>query len=220
VAGRALCEALGIAPLDDSVALAAAFGLLHPRVRSVVEMGMESQRFLSLAPDEVSGRLRIEDIAMGHKCAAGSGSFLEHMRRRLNYASIEEFALAAAETEPPATLSGRCSVFTESDIVHLYQKGTPRERIAAGIHQAICRNYRCAMVKTKEVVPQVAFVGGVSANPAVRKYLRQELGLEEDLFVPAEARASCPNSSIPNSAGDITLPMGPGYAVPLPSTPT
>lgn len=188
-AGRILCEVLGIAPVDESVALAAAIGTLHPDVRTVIEMGMESQRFLVLAPDEVSGRLRIEDAGMGHKCAAGSGSFLEHMRKRLNYASIEEFAQVAAETEPPATLSGRCAVFTESDIVHLYQKGTPRERIAAGIHQAICRNYRSAMVKGKEIRPRVAFVGGVSSNPAIVKFLHQELGLAAgSLFIPEHAR--------------------------------
>lgn len=188
-AGRALCQALGIEPLDDSVAIAAACGARHPEVRTVVEMGMESQRFLTLAPDELTGRLRIEESTLGHKCAAGSGSFLEHMRRRLNYASIDEFAQVAAETEPPATLSGRCSVFTESDIVHLYQKGTPRERIAAGIHQAICRNYRSAMVKVTEVRPKVAIIGGVALNPAVVKYLRIEMGIDQDaLLVPEDAR--------------------------------
>lgn len=188
-AGRTLCEVLGLQPVDESTALAAALGLLHPETRSVVEMGMESQRFLTLTPDEVSGRLRIDEVGMGHKCAAGSGSFLEHMRKRLNYATIEEFATVAEQTEQPATLSGRCGVFTESDIVHLYQKGTPRERIAAGIHQAICRNYRCAMMKGREAVAKVAFVGGVSLNPAVTKYLRQELGLTDgNLFVPPHAR--------------------------------
>lgn len=188
-AGRALCQALGIEALDDSVTLAAACSARYPAVRSIVEMGMESQRFLTLAPDELTGRLRIEESNLGHKCAAGSGSFLEHMRKRLNYGSIGEFAQVAAETEPPATLSGRCSVFTESDIVHLYQKGTPRERIAAGIHQAICRNYRAAMVKGIAIRPKVAVVGGVALNPAVIKYLRIELGVEEDaLFVPEDAR--------------------------------
>ncbi len=86
-------------------------------------------------------------------------------------ASIEEFARVALETENPATLSGRCAVFTESDIVHLYQKGTPRERIAAGIHQAICRNYRSAIARGKEFADKMLFIGGVSQNPAVRKYL-------------------------------------------------
>ncbi|MDH7568010.1 MAG: hypothetical protein QHJ73_00290, partial [Armatimonadota bacterium] len=58
-AGRALCQVLEIDPIDDSLALAAAFEHLHPEVRTVVEMGMESQRFLALAPDEVTGRLRV-----------------------------------------------------------------------------------------------------------------------------------------------------------------
>ncbi|MBI3946695.1 MAG: hypothetical protein HY321_12300 [Armatimonadetes bacterium] len=189
-AGRTLCRVLGIEATDESVALAAAFARLYPDVRSVIGMGMESQRFLVLEPDEVTGRLRIEESTMGHKCAAGSGSFLEHMRKRLNYPSTEEFARVAVETESPATLSGRCAVFTESDIVHLYQKGTPRERIAAGVHQAICRNYVACMVKGREARPRVALIGGVALNPAVVKYLALELGLGDGaLFVPEYCRA-------------------------------
>ena len=71
----------------------------------------------------------------------------------------------ALETESPASLSGRCAVFTESDITHLYQKGTPRNRIAAGVHQAISRNYRSAIARGKEFRDKVAFIGGVSENP-------------------------------------------------------
>src|SRR4030042_6008317 len=108
-------------------------------------MGRETQKYLRLNYDAVADRLLLDDANLSSKCAAGSGSFLDHMARRLNYASIGEFARVANETENPASLSGRCAVFTESDIVHLYQKGTPRERIAAGAHQAACRNYRPAL---------------------------------------------------------------------------
>jgi ATPase subunit of ABC transporter with duplicated ATPase domains len=127
---------------------------------SVIEMGRESQKYLLFERDPVSGRLLVEDSNLGNKCASGSGSFLDHMARRLNYSSIEEFARVALETESPASLSGRCAVFTESDITHLYQKGTPRNRIAAGIHQAISRNYRSAIARGKEFRDKIAFIGG------------------------------------------------------------
>jgi len=112
--------------VDDSVALVAAVNRFYPQARTVIEMGRETQRYLALEFDEVSGRLVLTDSSLGAKCAAGTGSFLDHMVRRLNYPSIETFAQVALETPDPATLSGRCGVFTESDIVHLYQKGTPR----------------------------------------------------------------------------------------------
>jgi len=177
---------LGAEPVDEPNALVAACDLLYPAARTVIEMGRETQKLLTLTHDETSGRLLMDEVSFGSKCAAGSGSFLDHMARRLNYESIAEFARVSREVENPATLSGRCAVFTESDIVHLYQKGTPRERIAAGVHQAISRNYRSSIVRGMEMVDEVLFIGGVSQNPAVRKYLAAELGMaEERIVVPA-----------------------------------
>ena len=178
-------ELLGAEPVDEANAIAAACDLLYPGARTVIEMGRETQKYLRFQWDDVAGRLLLDEATLSSKCAAGSGSFLDHMAVRLNFGSVEQFARVAHDTENPATLSGRCAVFTESDIVHLYQKGTPRERIAAGIHQAISRNYRSAIARGKEFVDEVLFIGGVSQNPAVRKYLAQELGLApERIIVP------------------------------------
>ncbi len=185
---RQVAELLGVEPVDEPNAIAAACNLLYPRARTIIEMGRETQKYLRFQWDEVAGRLLLDDAGLSSKCAAGSGSFLDHMARRLNFTSIGEFAKVAGETENPASLSGRCAVFTESDIVHLYQKGTPRDRIAAGVHQAVCRNYRSAIARGKEFEDQILFIGGVSLNPTVRKYLANELGVaEERIIVPDHA---------------------------------
>jgi len=183
-----LSELLGADRIDEPNALAASINRYYPDVRTVIEMGREGQKYLLFDKDDVSGRLLLADSNLGNKCAAGSGSFLDHMSKRLNFNGIDDFAKVALETQNPATLSGRCSVFTESDIVHLYQKGTPRERIAAGIHQAICRNYRSSFARGKQFRDKVAFIGGVSENPAVVKYLSDELGLNGSLFIPEHNR--------------------------------
>lgn len=183
-----LHEILGVDAVHEPNALAAALDALYPEVRTVVEMGREAQKYLLFERDPVSGRLLVEDASLGNKCASGSGSFLDHMAARLNYTDIQEFAKVALECDNPASLSGRCAVFTESDITHLYQKGTPRDRIAAGVHQAISRNYRSAIARGKEFRDRIAFIGGVSENPAVRKYLAEELGLSGRLLVPEHNR--------------------------------
>jgi predicted CoA-substrate-specific enzyme activase len=179
---------LGVEPVDEPNAIVAACNLLYPDARTVIEMGRETQKCLRLEWDDVAGRLLLDDASLSSKCAAGSGSFIDHMSRRLNYGSVEEFARVAMETDNPAALSGRCAVFTESDIVHLYQKGTPRARIAAGVHQALCRNFRSAIARGKEMVDTILCLGGLSLNPAVRKYLALELGLApERITVPAHS---------------------------------
>lgn len=175
---------IGVSPIEEISALSTALGIIDPEVRTIIEMGRESQKYILLKETGREGDLLVEEVSLGHKCAAGTGSFLDHMHRRLNYDSIDQFAETALETDNPATLSGRCGVFTESDIVHLYQKGTPRERIVAGIHQAICRTYRNSVLKGRPVVGKVAFVGGVSQNAGARKYLAQELNVDGRLVVP------------------------------------
>ena len=181
-------ELIGADAVHEPNALAAAIDKLYPEVRTVIEMGRESQKYLLFERDPVSGMLLVEDSNLGNKCASGSGSFLDHMAVRLNYGTIQEFAQVALETENPASLSGRCAVFTESDITHLYQKGTPRDRIAAGVHQAISRNYRSAIARGKEFRDKIAFIGGVSENPAVVRFLSEELGLRGRMFVPEHNR--------------------------------
>ncbi|MFQ6098564.1 MAG: acyl-CoA dehydratase activase, partial [Armatimonadota bacterium] len=184
-----LCDILGVTLVDEYTALAAATDLLYPDVRTLVEMGQESQKLITLQRDEASGRLLVNDIELGNKCAAGSGSFLAHMYKRLNYPSLDALAEVACKVESPASLSGRCAVFTESDIVHLYQKGTARERIAAGVHQAMCRNFKSALVKGADLQPRVAFIGGVAQNPAMVKFMAEELGVAHDeILVPKHFR--------------------------------
>ncbi len=188
-AGAATLKSLiGAEAVHEPNALASAIDRLYPEVRTIIEMGREAQKYILFERDPVSGRLLVEDSNLGNKCASGSGSFLDHMAKRLNLGTIQEFAQVALEAESPASLSGRCAVFTESDIVHLYQKGTPRERIAAGVHQAISRNYRSAIARGKEFRDKIAFIGGVSENPAVIKYLSEELGLGGRMFVPEHNR--------------------------------
>jgi len=185
--GASVAKAIGVEAVEEPVALTAAVNRFLPQVRTLIEMGRECQKLLLFEQDERTGRLLLADCDMGDRCAAGAGAFLEHMAARLNFAGIEEFAQVALRTEKPASLSGRCSVFTESDIVHLYQKGTPRERIAAGIHQAICRNFCNRIARHKSIEPEVAFIGGVSQNPAMARFLQQELGVER-LLIPDDAQ--------------------------------
>ncbi len=177
---------LDIDRVDDIDGLVAAVNRLHPEVRNIIEIGAESQSYLSLFKDEKSNRLLIDDVIPGGKCAGGTGSFLDYMHKRLKYDSLDEFIDVGLSVENPAGISGRCAVFAESDIVHHYQKGTPKERIVAGIHQAVARNYKSLIHKSKAPEDKVAVIGGVAANKCLKYHIRRELNLKEDQLVTPE----------------------------------
>jgi len=177
---------LGLERVDDIDGLVAAVNRLHPEVRHIIEIGAESQSYLSLFKDEKTKKLLIDDVIPGGKCAGGCGSFLDYMHKRLKYDSLDEFIEVGLSVENPAGISGRCAVFAESDIVHHYQKGTPKERIVAGIHQAVARNYKSLIHKSKAPMDKVAVVGGVAANKCLKYHITKELNLKEEQLVTPE----------------------------------
>jgi len=70
-------------PSNEVVAQAKSAELLAPYVRTIIEMGGEDAKLVSLAPDGDNGRLRIEDFSMNTLCAAGTGAFLDQQASRL-----------------------------------------------------------------------------------------------------------------------------------------
>lgn len=178
---------LDIEFVQEPAAINAAVGLIYPSVRTVIEIGHTNQLFAHL--NLRKGRLISKDSSFGTKCASGSGSFLGAMAKRLDY-TLPDFAAAAIKTDAPTSLAGRCAVFTESDIVHQFQRGTPKDRIAAGIHLAVARNFRSAIAKGRQTAGETIFLGGVAENPAVLKYL-QGVFDNPNIFVPDLFRYFC-----------------------------
>ncbi|MCL5773895.1 MAG: acyl-CoA dehydratase activase [Firmicutes bacterium] len=183
--GRNVSEILNLSYVNEIDAIAETIQRFFPDVRHIIEMGAETQKYLTFYHVPESGKLLLEDAIHGCKCAGGTGSFLEYMHKRLKYDSMEEFAEVAMKVDCPAGISGRCAVFAESDVVHHYQKGTSKERIVTGIHQAVARNFKSLIRKGKNLSGKVALIGGVSLNKSIIKYLEKELELKQgQIFIP------------------------------------
>jgi len=181
---RLVDEALGIELANEFKAIAKGFELLHPHVRTVFEIGGETSKFLALEPDEASGRLGIVDYGTNGDCAAGTGSFLDQQASRLKYA-VEQIGEVVSRATRSAQIAGRCSVFAKSDMIHAQQKGYAPPEVLKGLCEAVARNFKSAVTKSRPITPPVAFIGGVAANSAVREALRGVFGLADgELFVP------------------------------------
>lgn len=149
----------------------------YPAVNTIFEIGGQDSKII-LIRDGV-----IVDFAMNTVCAAGTGSFLDRQASRLNI-PIEEFGDRALKSTAPVRIAGRCAVFAESDMIHKQQLGYSEEDIINGLCDALVRNYLSNVGKGKEILPPIAFQGGVAANKGMKRAFERELG--EEIFVPSD----------------------------------
>ena len=179
---RFLAGATGMEPAQLPPALHAANAViaiaegahrLHPGVKSVVEIGGQTAKFLALGED---GSVR--DFATNDACAAGTGSFLAQQARRLG---LDVEALSRLSTSAPrgATIAGRCAVFAKSDMIHLQQKGTSPEEICFGLCLAIARNAVTLLLRGRDIASPVLIAGGCARNAGILRAFREVMGIGE-----------------------------------------
>ncbi len=183
--GRPMAEIIGGFHTNELVTQTRAVGEFHREARTVIEIGGQDSKFLSVNWDEASHQMVLVDFAMNALCAAGTGSFLDQQAERLGIAIDGEFSRIALESESPARIAGRCTVFAKSDMIHLQQEGTPLSDILMGLCHALARNFRTVIGKGKIFTPPILFQGGVAHNTAVVRAFEDVLGLAPgQLLVP------------------------------------
>jgi activator of 2-hydroxyglutaryl-CoA dehydratase len=199
--GRTVAAALGATTINEFQAAVRGINLLHADVRTIFEIGGETSRFVRVEPDPASGVLGIVDYGNNGDCAAGTGSFLDQQAGRLQV-RVEEIAELVEDTARAAQIAGRCSVFAKSDMIHAQQKGYGPAEVLQGLCNAVASNFRSAVARGREPVAPVAVLGGVAANDAVVRGLRESFGLTDgDLFVPTAA-ASVPAVGVALAAAE------------------
>ena len=171
--GRTLARVLLGADLARNEITAHAKAALHccPEVRTIIEIGGQDSKVILLRQGVPV------DFAMNSVCAAGTGSFLEQQARRLGI-EMTEFGPLAVEAERAAPISGRCVVFSETDMIHKQQMGVPRGELLKGLARALVRNYLNSVARGRELEDPILFQGGVAANEAIRQAFSEELGVE------------------------------------------
>jgi predicted CoA-substrate-specific enzyme activase len=185
--GASVAAVLGGMHLNELVAQTRAIGRYHPEAHTVIEIGGQDSKYLSVRWDETTRQMILVDFAMNALCAAGTGSFLDQQAERLGVAIEEEFGRIALASHRAARVAGRCTVFAKSDMIHLQQEGTPLPDILAGLCLALARNFCTVIGKGKDFSAPVLFQGGVAYNKAVVRAFEQVLKLDPgELMVPEQ----------------------------------
>jgi len=90
----------------------------------------------------------------------------------MNVTLDEAQGLAAAGQDAPYKISARCSVFSKSDCTHALNKGTPKERVVAGLCRMVAMKI-AELLKTTGA-RSVLLAGGTAKNQAVVDYLTRD----------------------------------------------
>lgn len=145
--------------------------VLLPEANTIIEIGGQDSKLISLENGEIS------DFRLNSVCAAGTGSFIEQQSHRLGVTPMELSALAM-RAERPARFTGRCTVFVETEMINLQQRGWGVESIAAGLFEAVCENYLNDLGAGIGIAGPVLFCGGVSQMEALRLAFARRLEME------------------------------------------
>ena len=144
---------------------------VFPDLRTVIDIGGQDAKIISLTPDG-----RMSNFIMNDKCAAGTGRFLEVMANILRL-DIDDLGAIAAQSDTPAAISSTCTVFAESEVISQLANGTKRPDLVAGICQSVATRV-ASLARRAGIVERVCMSGGVARNEAVRRYMAQALDAE------------------------------------------
>ena len=147
-----------------------AMGARHyfPDCRTIIDIGGQDSKVIAL--DEAG---RVINFQMNDKCAAGTGRFLEIMAATLGY-SLDEFGPAALESLEDVAINSMCTVFAESEVISMKNRGVPPHDIAMAVHLSVVSRM-VGMLNRIGYGDSIVFSGGVARNPCMVKMLALKL---------------------------------------------
>ncbi|MBU1241518.1 CoA activase [Myxococcota bacterium] len=165
VTGR-LAGILDLERVPTPKALASGFLAAHPREIPSTLVSVGAHGFSVV---EMRDRER-HILRENGRCSQGTGNFLRQLTERFGL-TVEESDDLAMSVDSGAPLSGRCPVILKTDMTHLANKGESRERILAGLFDAVAENVE-VLIKPALAPANVHLAGGVARS---RRFI-QHLG--------------------------------------------
>ncbi len=175
--GKKICDQLGGVYEFETIAQVLGSLYAHPDARAIISMGGQDTALFQV--HHAGGDWELEYFNTNGPCASGTGSFIDQQAQRLATSIYEkeirisqdqidgvlaDFIRLGLQSEKPANVACRCTVFTKSDMIHLQNKGERLEDIIYGLHVGNARNYMSTIVSNRDLVDPILFVGGLSIN--------------------------------------------------------
>ncbi len=142
-----------------------------PSARLILDMGGQDCKAIN-----INEKGQVTKFIMNDKCAGGTGRFLELIASVLGL-KLEDMGGVSMESTQKLPFSTICAVFAKTEALSLQKKGTPKEDILSGLHDAIamrCHN----LLKRVDIQKDFTITGGVAKNQGMVAKLREKVGLE------------------------------------------
>jgi len=125
----------------------------YPEVITIVDIGGQDSKIIKV--DEQGKPLGFK---MNRKCAAGTGTFLEDIARRLDIPTSELNGLARAARQT-AKIGSYCTVFTATEVLDRIRQGERTDEIVRGLFDSVVKR----VMEMDTLVGKVVMTGGVVA---------------------------------------------------------
>ncbi len=148
-------------------------GAMHvdPEIDTIFEIGGQDSKYMR------TQKGKIKDAAMNYVCAAGTGSFVEEVGRKLGY-EVHKIGEAVMGIAPPHT-SDRCTVFMDQDVRRLLRAGYTKDEALAAVLYSVVQNYLNKVVARRYYSREKIFFQGATArNPGLVAAFENLLGVE------------------------------------------
>jgi predicted CoA-substrate-specific enzyme activase len=182
--GKKFSEKLGVFYEFETISQVVGAVFINPDVKTIISMGGQDTALLQIdhyhASDQQGGtEWELEYFNTNGPCASGTGSFIDQQAQRLAtsmYARktdisqdqidgiLADFIELGLNSQVPANVACRCTVFTKSDMIHLQNKGEKLADIIYGLTVGNARNYMSTIVSNRELEDPIVFIGGLSMN--------------------------------------------------------
>ncbi|HIJ20136.1 MAG TPA: CoA activase, partial [Deltaproteobacteria bacterium] len=200
--GKSLSERLHAFYEFDTISQVLGATFVTPGVRTIISMGGQDTALFQIGYDSNGGNSgqnawTLEYFNTNGPCASGTGSFIDQQAERLATSIygektdvsqdridsiLSDFIRLGTESQKPANVACRCTVFTKSDMIHLQNRGEKLEDIIYGLHVGNARNYMSTIVSNRGIELPIVFVGGLSLNKLQVKAFREYF---PEMIIPA-----------------------------------
>jgi len=153
--------------IDEITTHARAAYELNPKVDTIIEIGGQDSKFTTLKNGIVSFSI------MNNVCAAGTGSFIAEIAKKLN-CPLDEYAKRTDCMRAPIS-SDQCTVFMERDINHYLNEGYSINEVLTSVLHSIRDNYLTKVAIERNIGDIICFQGATAKNHSLVAAFEQKL---------------------------------------------